>query len=210
MRSHPAAHSRAPRNPTTRTMALKRITAPNALPVSLAEIKAHLRVDTSDEDADITAKINAAVEAVEHITGRALMTQSWLLSLDAFPRALELTRVPVASVASIEWDDSAGAPQTLSPSLYALDNADEYDIARVVPAFGKSWPAALAFMNSVRVTFVAGYPDAASVPDSIKSWIKLHVGTAYENRETETIDRGQVLTLGFADRLLDRYRVWKL
>jgi len=36
----------------------------------------------------------------------------------------------------------------------------------------------------------------------------------YENRESEVVDRGSVLSLGFADRLLDRYRVvgkrWKV
>lgn len=191
-------------------MALKRITAPATTPVTLNEAKAHLRVDTSDEDALITAMLVAATEAAEHITGLALMPQTWLLTCDAFPASLDLTRVPVASVTSIAYDDTTGTPQTLSPSLYTLDNASEFDIARIVPAFGKSWPATLSHINTVRVTYAAGYPDADSVPEGIKSWIKLHVGTQYANRETETIDRGQLLTLGYADRLLDRYRVWKL
>lgn len=189
-------------------MALKRTVAPTTLPVTLIEAKAHLRVDIADEDTDITAKLGDAVEAVEHITGRALMPQTWLLSCDGFPAVLELTRVPVVSVTSIIYDDTTGTPQTLSPSLYTLNNADESRIATIVPSFGTQWPSALAHVNTVRVTYVAGYPDAASVPESIKTWIKMMVGSMYENRESEIIDRGSVLSLGFVDRLLDRYKVY--
>ena len=48
------------------------------------------------------------------------------------------------------------------------------------------------------------------MPESIKSWIKLAVGSLYENREAERTANGAMVALGFADRLLDRYRVYKL
>lgn len=191
-------------------MALKLITPATALPVSLDEAKAHLRVDGTDEDLLITAYLGAAVEMAEQATGRALMPQTWLLSLDAFPPALELTRVPVATVTGVAYDDTDGATQTFAPTSYTLSNTDDYDIARIICAYGKAWPASRAQVNAVRVTYVAGYADAASVPESIKSWIKLAVGSMFENRQSEVIERSSVLSLGFADRLLDRYRVWKL
>lgn len=189
-------------------MALQRTTAPAALPVSLIEAKAHLRVDTTDDDLLITALIGSATELAEQATGRALMAQTWQLSLDTFPCAAELTRVPVQAVTSLVYADVTGTDQTLALANYTLCNSDDYSPARVVPAWSKSWPAIRSQPNAVRITYTAGYASAALVPESIKSWIKLMVGAMYENREA--VNEVQTFALGFADRLLDRYKVWKL
>jgi uncharacterized phiE125 gp8 family phage protein len=190
-------------------MSLKLITPPSTLPVSLVEAKAHLRVDTSDDDTLITAMLGAAIQMAEQATGRALMTQTWCLSLDAFPlAAIELSMVPVASVTSLVYSDTLGADQTLLPSNYVLNNSDDYGIAVVVPAFAKTWPDSRIQANAVRLTFVAGYANAGAVPESIKSWIKLQVSAMYENRSAEATLKTHAL--GFADRLLDRYKVWSV
>lgn len=189
-------------------MALKLITAATALAVSLVEAKAHLRIDVSDDDTLLTAMITAATEAAEQATGRAIMPQTWELTLDAFPESLELTRVPVASITSVTYVDLDGTDQTLSALLYSLDNADDFGPAYVVPAYGTEWPETRDEINAVQVRYAAGYADAAAVPESIKSWIKLQVGAMYENRESETVGVGKPIALGFADRLLDRYKVW--
>lgn len=189
-------------------MALKLITAAADLAVTLVEAKAHLRVDTSDDDTLITAMITAATEAAEQATGRAIMVQTWELTLDAFPAAMELTRVPVDSITSVTYVDLDGTDQTLSALLYSLDNADDFGPAYVVPAYDTEWPDTRDQINAVKVRYVAGYANAAAVPESIKSWIKLQVGAMYENREQETVASGHSVPLGFADRLLDRYKVW--
>lgn len=188
-------------------MALKLITAATALAVSLAEAKLHLRVDTADEDTLITAFITAATESAEQATGRAIMPQTWELTLDAFPDAFELTRVPAASITSIRYWDTTGTQQTLGTALYTLDNADDFGSAYAVPAVGNAWPAAREQINAVALRYVAGYDTAAAVPESIKSWVKLQVGAMYENRQAE--GSVQTYALGFADRLLDRYKVWR-
>ena len=66
-------------------MTLKLITAPAAEPVLLADAKLHLRVDHIADDDLITSLITAAREAAEHLTGRALITQTWERVLGAFP-----------------------------------------------------------------------------------------------------------------------------
>ena len=58
-------------------MALKLVTAPAAEPVTLAEIKEHLRVDSDLEDALISALITAARQWAETYQGRAYITQTW-------------------------------------------------------------------------------------------------------------------------------------
>jgi uncharacterized phiE125 gp8 family phage protein len=186
-------------------MSLKLITPPSTLPVTLAEAKAHCRVDTSTDDALIDGMIKAAVDKCEHYTGRALMAQTWRLTLDEFPEAFELTRIPVASVASVKYFDGTGTEITMASTDYALDNASDFGSAYVVPVYGGAWPSARVQANAVQVNFVAGYADAASVPSALKSWILLAVGAMYENREAYT---EKELKLGFADTLLYRYKVY--
>lgn len=187
---------------------LKLITPATQLPVSLADVKVHLRVDTTDEDSLITIYTMTAAELAEQATGRALMTQTWELTLDAFPEAFELTRVPAASITSLRYWDTAGVQQTLGTGVYTLDNTDEYGYAYVVPVVGQCWPDTREQINAVALRYVAGYATVADVPESIKSWIKLQVGAMHRNRESESAV--QTYALGFADRLLDRYKVWSL
>lgn len=189
-------------------MSLKLITPPTQLALSVAEAKAQVRVLASAEDALIERYLHTAQGFCEQVCGgRAIMPQTWELTLDAFPEAFELTRVPAASIASIKYWDEAGAQTTLDPLAYTLDNADEIGLSYVVPAYEfPSWPTARRQVNAVALRYVAGWTNAAAVPYEIKSWIALQVGTMYENRSAE--GGVQTFALGFADRLLDRYKLW--
>lgn len=185
----------------TRTL----ITGP-AEPITLADAKLHLRgVDHADEDTLITSLITAAREAAEHELGRPLASQEWQITLDAFPAA-ELALGPdVASIASIQYLDATGALQTLAEPAYVLDNADP-DRAFVLPAAGTSWPATADTANAVRVRFVCGL---TPVPETVRAWMLLRIGTLYTHRAD--IAAGTPLAAlpgNFADRLLDRYRIW--
>lgn len=197
-------------------MPIKVITAPTEEPVTPGEAKLHLRVDGTDDDALITALIVAAREAAEHITGRALMPQTLELALDAFYEfnrdhpgrhayRVILPRPPVASITSVKYVDTTGTLQTLDPSAYVLDDYSEP--ARLVPAYGTCWPATRCQENAVLIQYEAGYADAASVPQQIKSWMLLRIGMLYENREG--IVAGVPLAeMPGVDRLLDACRVW--
>ena len=61
------------------------VTAPAVEPVSLAEAKAQMRVDTSYDDTIIGTLITTARRSVEIITGQKLITQTWKYYLDRFP-----------------------------------------------------------------------------------------------------------------------------
>lgn len=192
-------------------MSLKLISPATLLAVDLQSAKAHLRVTQSDEDALITAMITAATETAEQITGRAIMPQTWELTLDAFPEAFELTRIPAVSVTSLKYTSEAGVLTTMDGAAYTLNAADDYGFALVEPAYGTEWPTARDQTGTVALRFTAGYANAAAVPEGIKSWIKLTVSTMYENREAEAYSSRAVsatVKMSFVDALLDRYKVW--
>lgn len=189
-------------------MALIRIAAPASEPLDLATAKLHCRVDGNDDDTLITALIVAAREQAEHETGRALVTQTWELVHDAFPSAFVLRKAPIQSVTSIKYlDGTTGVEQTLDPADYLLDNASEPGY--VVPGYGKAWPASFAVPNAVRCRYVCGYGNAAAVPQAIKQWMLLAVGTMYAQRETAIA--GQIASIPdrFWSGLLDPYRLYE-
>jgi len=74
------------------------IAPPGEEPVTLAEAKAFCRIDGSDEDALVNALIAAARLQVESLTGRALITQTWRLTMACAPRLVELPVIPVAAL----------------------------------------------------------------------------------------------------------------
>lgn len=117
-----------------------------------------------------------------------------------------LERGPIASVESITYTDQNAVTQTLAGSAYVVDLVSEP--ARIVPAYGTTWPATLNQINAVTVNFTAGYGVAAAVPQSVKQWMLLQIGAMYENREAFLAGRSITITaLPFIDGLLDPYRV---
>jgi len=204
-------------------MPLQLVTPPAEEPVSLQEAKLHLRVDFEEDDALILALISAARQAAETITGRQLITARWKLVLDRFAglegmagpaesnfsipsHAVLLFKCPVQSISSIQYLDMNGAMQFMPPTDYVLDSACEP--ARVTPVFGQIWPVSLPQIGAVNITFDAGYGAREDVPEGIKSWIKIRVGSLYAYREEMSVlNRGRIDPLPFIDGLLDPYKV---
>jgi uncharacterized phiE125 gp8 family phage protein len=172
------------------------VVAPTSEPVTLGHAKSVCRVDTTDRDAEIAGYILAARQDVERITGRAIVTQTWRMTMDAFPAgAFELPLAPVASVTSITYTDAGGAEQTVAGANYALDATTTP--ARIALVNGASWPTTAAHPGAVKVLFVAGY-DTASVPEPLRMAIALLTRFYLDaNADDEKA----------AMRLLDRQRV---
>ncbi len=58
------------------------ITSPAAEALTLADVKAHLRLEDGNEDPLLAALIATAREHLERSTGLCLITQTWRLYLD--------------------------------------------------------------------------------------------------------------------------------
>jgi uncharacterized phiE125 gp8 family phage protein len=178
----------------------KRITTPTE-PVTLDEAKLHLRVDDTDEDALIQGLISAARETCEDRTEGTVPVTGWRLTLDTFPDAIKLPRPPIVSVESVRYLDTAGVQQTLSPMDYVVDTVSSPGY--IVPAFGKAWPETRDQINAVEVEYTAG---SATPPPAVQAWMLLAIGEMFATREASA--ERPAVAHGFADRLLDPFRVW--
>ena len=189
-----------PSRPCSVRWAAKRTVQPAYEPVSIADAKAHLRVDSADDDLLITSLIQAAREYIEMRTELALLTQTWVLQLDRFPRSdrleywpsvasptgsILLPRRPVQSVTSIVWTDQVGTPHTVDPATYTVDLIS--NPARITLTYNSSWPnlssPGLAMMAGVAVTYVAGYTAPSLMPAHLRAALLLMLGHWYLNRE---------------------------
>lgn len=192
-------------------MALKLLTPPTASVLTLAEAKVHLREDLVDagNDALITAIVTAATQDAEHLMGRAILPQTWQLTLDAFPGVIDLPRPTVTSVASVKYvDATTGTVTTLDPSQYQACLGSDI-AASIQSAYGCTWPAVRSQPESVQVIFTSGWATPADVPELIKAWIKLRIGALYETRQSWTMGQREAIQPNpFIDFMLDRYRVW--
>ncbi|HEY4343039.1 MAG TPA: head-tail connector protein [Parvibaculum sp.] len=157
-------------------MTLFLISGPAEEPVTLAEVRAHLRLDGTGEDALLTAFITAARAVLEGETRRAFVTQSWRLLLDEWPgAAVRLPLAPSAAVTAV-MIDGVGA---LDPAFYQTALAG--DEPRIVAA--GTWPAPLRRVAGIAIDFTAGYGDAAAVPAPLKQAVLMLVAHWFEHRE---------------------------
>ena len=166
---------------------LVRATDPVVEPVTLAEAKAHLRVDITDDDAIISAIIKAAREWCEEYLDRTLVHTQWTLRMDAFPWEFELPRPPMAQTGTatatvVTYTLETQATATLATNEYRVDRNSEPGVIRTV--YAGTWPGHLMDENAVTVTWYGGYgPSGASVPAAIRSAMLMLVAHLYENRQ---------------------------
>src|SRR5262245_27078595 len=199
-------------------MALRLITAPTVEPISLAEAKEHCNVDHDSDDALLTTYIKAAraiVDGKDGYLGRALVTQTWELVIDAFPtNEIKIPLPPLQSVASVSYFDPEGFGQLLPSNQYYVDTVSEP--GWVVPV-SSGWPTGvLDAINAVTIQFTAGYlpptphspPNlTVAIPDDIRAAMLLYIGMLYADREMIVVGTNAIPLPNASEILLRRYRV---
>lgn len=162
-------------------MPLTLVAPPAEEPISRVEAKAHLRLEHTADDDLVGALVVAARQYCEAFTGRALVAQTWKLTLPAFEECIALPKPPILSVESVKYLDADGVERTISADEYMVVS-DQYSAA-LSPDYGQSWPAARLQQDAVRITFTAGYGGPGDVPQVLKQGMLLHLAQLYENRE---------------------------
>lgn len=167
---------------------LIRHTAPAVEPVTLAEAKAHCRVDTTDDDAYLATLVSAARTYVEDILDITMITTVWEARYDAFPLwELVLPRPPMAAqTVTVIYRDEGGVNQTIT-SVAGFQADPHVTPGRIYPLYNGVWPAVRGDENSVTVRWTAGYgASGASCPPTLRHLILILVAHWYANREPVT------------------------
>ena len=168
-------------------MSLTLVTAAATDPVALSEAKLHMRIATTvtDDDDSITKLIAGATKYAQDFMRRQFVTATYDLFLDKFSTEILIPLPPTQSITTVKYTDDAGVQQTLASSVYQLDTNTKP--ARLREAFNQTWPTTRQEMNAVEIRFLAGYGVATTVPESIKTAIKMLVAHWYENAEATIV-----------------------
>lgn len=194
--------------------------AASLLVATAAELKTHARIlfpGEADpfggaEDTLLEEYIEAAVQEISSPLGwlgRSILSQTLRLTLDLPPPDIvRLPGPPVTSMVSVVYWDTDEVEQTILEADFAA-NGFYYDISDTgEPAllWNDSWPATQNRPARIKIDYVAGYTDAASVPKRIKTYIMSKAAESYRDREASNLGVSAV-PLEHMERALNAYRV---
>ncbi len=173
------------------------------------------RAATTIEDDLLEDDIKTAIEDVEDITRRALLTQTWNYFLDEWPKGnrikLPFGNLQTTSLAvSYDYVDTDGTKATTTMTItteYLIETNGEGPGFIVLP-YGVTWPTFTKWpVNPIKIQFRSGWTTAALVPVKIKQAILRICSMLYESRGEDVI--GQTVTEDkTVMRLLASKRLW--
>lgn len=153
--------------------------------LTLAELRQHLRVDTSDENTTLEDIQFAAFQWVEDYTGQLITEQTVTESFSGF-RDIVLDAWPITSVTSVSYVGSDGATVAMDPAEFRLiADARPASIARATAGSpsAAAWPVTMAGIDdAVKVTVQAGYGTRDTIPAPLVMAAKVIAASLYEDR----------------------------
>lgn len=198
---------------------VKLVTAPAYEPVSRAEAKRWLRIESDDTNHDLTVDmlIKAMREQAENLTFRAFIPRTLRLYLDDYPYDLnygvriELPHPPCISVSSIQYIDTDGVLQTMDTADYVVH--EEREPAIIIPAWGEAWPTIRRVPDAVQVNYRAGYASGSPedevgvqevMPAALRLWMESKIA-AHDEFRSQVIAGVQAFKIprDYVDGLLD-------
>lgn len=202
------------------------VTEPTVEPVTAAEVQSQLGIDAGEQNAQIELYIAAAREICEQMTGLALITQVWRMTLDRWPSShrepwwdgvrqgsigdlhasgrdsqLLLPRYPLQSVDSVKAD-------TVAITVGDYFNVDTTQKpGRLVLKYGETFPPIIDTANAVDIEYTAGYGNAATdVPAALRLAIIQMASHMFEHRGDGCSTENAMVASG-AKTIFDSYKV---
>ena len=208
------------------------VTVPNynLSPVTLQEVKNHLKMDSPNFDDQLELIRLGAIEEFAAESGLALAPQVQDIFFDRLPgetlhpqqqwpwRDCEyyaLPFYPVNSIASFKYTDSGATVTTWSTANYILNSAVKP--CRVYRSYGVSWPSFIKYpVNPISIRVQCGYTDnnpstnGPAIPNDIKNAILLMCEHRFRN--SSAVEIGVTPTFATVvpksySAILERYRI---
>jgi uncharacterized phiE125 gp8 family phage protein len=161
-------------------MASLLLAPPSVEPLSLAEAKAFLRIETAEDDPLIAAFISAARLHVETQTGLALVTQSWRMVLDCWPAngRIAVRPAPLQALGAARVFDFDGEVRAVDGQAFVSDLSTS-----TLSFMPWALPMPTRIAAGIELDFTAGFGDAAShVPEPLRQALRILVAHWHENR----------------------------
>jgi len=181
------------------------IVQPAALPVSLADLRAHLWniYDNHDDDVLMTDLLTTATGRAETITGRKLITQT-CRALTTETGMIQLPFGEFQSLVTVEWFDGTDWAEISTDDILVNDTKTLAEITVTWTGYD------ITDLEKVRYDWICGFGDPVEVPAEITMAIKQIAAHWYRNRAATTTDEddGAVRVVPFSfSALLNSHRL---
>jgi uncharacterized phiE125 gp8 family phage protein len=184
------------------------IDPPSAEPLTLVQVKAHLRIEHDDEDDLLLSLAITARQHLERETGLCLLVQRWRLHLDAWPRGgvIAIARGPVQTIESVTVYDADGEASDASLEDHLLDGH-----SRPARLWLRDPPAPGRALNGIEIDFTAGFGEAgADVPSPLMRAMLIHIGFMYGFRGVVSPEQQPAGIPDGYERLIGSFRLRRL
>jgi uncharacterized phiE125 gp8 family phage protein len=139
-------------------MSLQITTQPVAEPVTLDEVKARLRLTSTDDDSTISSLITVAREYAESVTGWSLAGKAYIDTRDRFPyhpnEPIQLYRPPLLVVVGVQYLDDTYTWQPWDPSEYYVAAANVPAV--ILPKVNLTYPVPVRAPGCVQISYTVG------------------------------------------------------
>ena len=184
------------------------IDPPAAEALTLAEVKAHLRLDGTEEDELLAQLIATAREHLERETGLCLIEQTLRLHLDHWPASgvIQIARGPVQAIDAVTVYAEDGTASHPSLQDHLLDGQ-----TRPARLWLRDPPKPGRAINGIEIDFTAGFGQAgADVPDPLKRAMLTHIALMFAHRGALSLDQQPGAVPDGYDRLIAPFRLRRL
>ena len=157
------------------------LAGPAVEPITLASMKAYLRLDEETQDELVSALIVAGRLTVERATRLALIEQSLRYTTRAWPvgRVVCVPLAPVIAVDAVRILRSGSQAETVAPDLYRLDSSG--DPVRIL--LDPTLPGAGAPASGLEIDVTCGFgASPAAVPEPLVLAVQRLVAQWFERR----------------------------
>lgn len=181
-------------------MPLTELAPPETAPVTLAQVKQHLRIDHNEDNDYLDELIEAARLHVEAVSGHALIARSLRQYVDdiSLSRTARLEAWPVQDIETVTAYNATGEAVTLAPNQYRLLRTGDG------VSFVLGDDVALSdFQNGLEIDFSAGHGESGvDVPSNITRAILVLIAHWYEYRGTLAPGQETAIIPAGLDKLL--------
>lgn len=160
--------------------------APTGHAVSLEEARAWCQYfeESAEMDTLIDFLIASGEEYIEDLTGRPLVSTTYVYKLDCFPREIKLLRAPVTELVHVKYRAEDSGP--LLDLTSQLDIDLDSEPARIRPKYGSVYPVLARSYLPIEIEYKAG----GSPRSNLLKALRLLVATWFKYREFVIVPTG--------------------
>lgn len=175
-------------------------------PLTLTEVKTHLKIDLSNEDTLLNNLIKSAREFVEEYCNISLTEKQIEVYYNNIGSEIILPRAPLMTLDHFYYYSDTYVETEVTSSLYKLITFNTFTESRILLKVGNVYPTYTSRFG-IKLILTVGIPSTTEdivygVPEEMKTEMLNLIAFKYENRQSEADIPDEILSKLYKYRLI--------